>query len=141
MLLIGIRSGVSRRARSIGRTFFIGTKLWNNIGPNASDPHSRQACEAFASDEIAFDQKQHRLRISAAPPHLRSGVASITSSFSETAEARSCSSGNEPGNARLHNRIEPDSRVDPLTNFIHGFVGKSRDIEIFLDVAGACRCG
>jgi hypothetical protein len=57
MLLIGIRSGVSRRARSIGRTFFIGTKLWNNIGPNGSDPHSRQACEAFASDEIAFDQK------------------------------------------------------------------------------------
>jgi hypothetical protein len=53
----------------------------------------------------------------------------------------SSSPRNEPGDARVHNRIEPDSRTDPLTNFLDDVIGKNRDIKIFLDVVDACSCG
>ena len=48
---------------------------------------------------------------------------------------------NEPGDARVHNRIVPDSRTDPLTSFLDGVIGKNRDIKIFLDVVDARSCG
>src|SRR5216684_8355014 len=54
---------------------------------------------------------------------------------------RSSSPWNEPRDARLHNRIEPDSYTDTFTNFLDGVIGKSRDFQIFPDVEGACSCG
>jgi hypothetical protein len=54
---------------------------------------------------------------------------------------RSFLPGNEPGDARVHNRIEPDSFTDPFTNFLDRVIGKSREIKIFLDVAGVRSCG
>src|SRR5208283_577687 len=54
---------------------------------------------------------------------------------------RSSSPRNEPGDARVHNRIEPDPCTDPLTNFLDRVIGKSRDIKIFLDVVDARSCG
>ena len=48
---------------------------------------------------------------------------------------------NEPRDAGVNGRIEPDSRTDTFTNFLDGVIGKSRDIKIFLDVADGCRCG
>jgi hypothetical protein len=38
--------------------------------------------------------------------------------YAATWLGRSSSPRNEPGDARVHNRIEPDSRTDPLTNFL-----------------------
>ncbi len=54
---------------------------------------------------------------------------------------RSACPGNEPGNACVHNRIEPDSCTDLFTNFLDRVIGKSRDIKIFFDVADARSCG
>jgi hypothetical protein len=54
---------------------------------------------------------------------------------------RSSSLGNEPRDARVHNRIEPDSCTDTFANFLDGVIGKSRDIKIFLDVVGVRCCG
>ena len=54
---------------------------------------------------------------------------------------RSLSPRNESRDARVYHRIEPDSRADPFTNLLDGVIGKSRDIKIFRDVAGACSCG
>ncbi len=42
-----------------------------------------------------------------------------------------------PGMPVFNNRIEPDSRTDPLSDLLDGVIGKSRDIKIFLDVADA----
>jgi hypothetical protein len=54
---------------------------------------------------------------------------------------RSACPGNEPGDARVNNRIESDSFTNPFTNFLDGVIGKSRDIKIFRDVARVRRCG
>ena len=61
--------------------------------------------------------------------------------YAATWLGRSSSPRNEPGDARVHNRIEPDSCTDPLTNFLDRVIGKSRDMKIFLDVAGVRSCG
>jgi hypothetical protein len=47
---------------------------------------------------------------------------------------RSACPGNESRNARFHNRIEPDSRSDFLSDLFDGVIGNSRDIKILLDV-------
>jgi hypothetical protein len=63
------------------------------------------------------------------------------SPVSRRALERSSSPGNEPRDARVYNRIEPDSRSDSLSNLFDGVIGKSRQIKIFLDVTDACSCG
>jgi hypothetical protein len=54
---------------------------------------------------------------------------------------RSSSPGNEPRDARVYNRIEPDACTDSMSDLVDCDIGKSRDIKIFLDVADACSCG
>src|SRR5208282_4406696 len=50
---------------------------------------------------------------------------------------RSSSPGNEPRDARIDHRIEPDSRTDPSSDLFDGIIGKSRDIKILLEVTDA----
>src|SRR4029453_3076162 len=46
------------------------------------------------------------------------------------------SSWNEPGNAGLHNGIEPDPRLDSFADLPHGVLRNGGDVKVLLDPAG-----
>ena len=106
--------------------------------PAESDPKPTKIAFPFATNRSLNDFHTSRLL-----PCNR--IETKTDIFSDQSgkSRRGCSSSpwNEPRDARLYNRIEPDSCSDTFTNFFDGVVGKSRDIKILLDVADACSCG
>ena len=51
------------------------------------------------------------------------------------------SSRNEPGNAGLHNGIEPDPRRDSFADLPHGVLRNGGDVKVLLDPAGGLRGG
>src|SRR4029434_4954608 len=48
---------------------------------------------------------------------------------------------NEPGNAGLHNGIEPDPRLDSFADLPHGVLRNGGDVKVLLDPAGGLRGG
>src|SRR5580765_2893309 len=53
----------------------------------------------------------------------------------------SLSSRNEPGNAGLHNGIEPDLRLDSFADLPYGVLRNGGDVKVLLDPAGSLRGG
>ena len=53
----------------------------------------------------------------------------------------SLASRNEPGNAGLHNGIEPDPRLDSFVDLPHGVFRKGGDVKVFLDSTRSLRGG
>ena len=51
----------------------------------------------------------------------------------------SLSSRNESGDASLHNRIEPDTRLDSIRDLLDCIIGKGGNFEILLDATGCLR--
>jgi hypothetical protein len=127
---------------------------------HAAEELVREVVKADESPALSFEQLREKRRAGVSDPLKDFGEACrmelrprngswrdhdtanrcVLSSAGNYGLGRSACPGNEPGNAGVHNRIEPDSCTDPFTNALDRVIGKSRDIKIFPDVADAGSC-